>query len=1290
MPRSALIADDESRLGMECPPAEGEELGGPEQGLSQEMAAGDQEPEEEGRRPQVLPAPQSVSMQEREVHELTHIPYRSWCRYCVRGRGRNTQHRRQGDEDRRKGTPRVSMDYFFMSTVDQAASENPILVMLEESTGERYARAVGHKGLGQDGERNWLIKDLSDQLKAWGHAGGEGGQLIIKTDGENSIVSIRDALARYHGGRVIPEAPPRGESQSNGAIEEAGKTVREYFRVLKEHVEHKTGFKVTGADVLTPWMIRWAAELYSRYAIGRDGLTPYERRRGRRCAIPVAAFGERVWYKELRQHHERRDKMESEWFEGLWLGHSRNSNEHLVGTSRGVVKAYSIKRRAEDERWNRPFIEETRGTPQQPDPARAGLAIPISVRFDAQVPEDETPDAAAQGETQRQIRRMRITEALLKQHGFTEGCEGCRFRRAGLGETRPHTEVCRSRIEAAMSGDDAGKRALEEQRQRLERRRAEQIEQTKSKVAAETEATSEVPRVNPERAQNTSAGCSNRGARSGEDPAVAQFESTGHDSDVNPAENPSGSGAAMSDGGESPRGVGNAEHSQFVERRGRSRSPKRARAGSTRARERSSSGGSGRSPCVRGPSAPNQGIGQNMDCSESSAVKRQASDNEPEPKRTKQQDLGTDMDVSLDCLRRNRSRNDMPLVDSECSGLQSLRKLITVGPNTQISAEEAPQEETNCSWSMAWDDTTGEELDPKEVAKARSKEMDYVRDRGVWRKVPRSLAVRNGWKIIPTRWIDVNKGDHLEPNYRSRLVAKEFNDGAQEGLFAGTPPLEALRLLLSDAATSTKDNETGQKVIMLNDVARAFFEAPMTRTVCVELPEEARAKGEDDMVGLLKLSLYGTRDAAANFQSEVRRFMQREGFTQSKYNPQIYWHRGRDIKTIVHGDDFISSAQPDDAKWLQERLGGRFEIKTNIIGSREGMAQEHRVLGRILRVTSSGWEMEADPRHAELLIKGLRLDTANGVKSPGEEPRAWVMEENAVPLSSAQSKEYRAMAARANYLAQDRTDIQFAAKECCRGMANPTHGDLKALRRLARYLICVPRVVWQFVFQARPDRIRVYSDSDWAGCRRTARSTSGGVAMLGAHCLRSYSVTQKFVTLSSGEAELMAMVKATTEAIGLTQLAAGWGIDLQASVFVDSTAALAVTNRKGCGKLRHVRIGYLWIQELAEADTVLFAKVRGEVNPADIATKHLVPAKREQLIPLISQVALEGEAKSRLRLAMIARGVDPYSRSIPGILGTVRTCGLGPSSEGECLNTQSLLCARSLTFAQKGPLVSPA
>ena len=218
---------------------------------------------EEGRAPRVLRGPQRVTKEEVEEHEVTHTPYRAWCRYCVRGRGRNAPHAR-GKDGKDTKTPRISLDYFFMSSVDEAASSNPLLVMLDESTGEKYARAVGQKGLGMEGAMDWLIKDLSDELKSWGHAGGEGGHILVKTDGERSIKAVREALAQYHGGKVVPDVPPCGESQSNGAIEEAGKKVREYARVLKEHVEDKAQIQLGSADTLISWIIRWSAMICSR------------------------------------------------------------------------------------------------------------------------------------------------------------------------------------------------------------------------------------------------------------------------------------------------------------------------------------------------------------------------------------------------------------------------------------------------------------------------------------------------------------------------------------------------------------------------------------------------------------------------------------------------------------------------------------------------------------------------------------------------------------------------------------------------------------------------------------------------------------------------------------------------------------------------------------------------------------------------------------------------------------------------------------------------------------------
>ena len=169
-------------------------------------------------------------------------------------------------------------------------------------------------------------------------------------------------------------------------------------------------------------------------------------------------------------------------------------------------------------------------------------------------------------------------------------------------------------------------------------------------------------------------------------------------------------------------------------------------------------------------------------------------------------------------------------------------------------------------------------------------------------------ALRRGFNLVKGRWIDVNKGESTNWKYRSRYVEKEFNTGDEDGLFfASTPPLEALPLIISDAATRDQEED---KIIMVSDVWRGrFFEAPERRTICAELLEEETHEGDD--VGLLLQSLYGTSDASANFQEEVRKVLSKAGFKRGKYNPSTYYHEKVGIKAVVYGDDFISLGEKE-------------------------------------------------------------------------------------------------------------------------------------------------------------------------------------------------------------------------------------------------------------------------------------------------------------------------------------------------------------------------------------------
>ena len=185
--------------------------------------------------------------------------------------------------------------------------------------------------------------------------------------------------------------------------------------------------------------------------------------------------------------------MESEWREGLWLGHSRRSNEAIIGTREGVVRAYAVQRMDEESRWDAKYLQEMKGTPQQPDPLRPGLTIPIKVNIDPPHEDPPAPEGPAD-KCDRQIRRMRITGVMLQKYGYTEGCDGCRYKRAGMREAGPLTEVCRRRIGEAMMGDETGRRKKEEDDERVNWRLAEKM----GKIFREKQETAETVEKEPE------------------------------------------------------------------------------------------------------------------------------------------------------------------------------------------------------------------------------------------------------------------------------------------------------------------------------------------------------------------------------------------------------------------------------------------------------------------------------------------------------------------------------------------------------------------------------------------------------------------------------------------------------------------------------------------------------------------------------------------------------------------------------------------------------------------------
>ena len=271
------------------------------------------------------------------------------------------------------------------------------------------------------------------------------------------------------------------------------------------------------------------------------------------------------------------------------------------------------------------------------------------------------------------------------------------------------------------------------------------------------------------------------------------------------------------------------------------------------------------------------------------------------------------------------------------------------------------------------------------------------------------------------------------------------------------------------------------------------------------------------------------------------------------------------------------------------------------------------------------------------------MDKAKPLSTPGVDGKEEDDREGELPLDPERSKQYRSLVARLNYLAADRPDMQYSVKELCRDMATPSEGSWRRLERACRFLIGTPRLVWKFDLQNPVSVVDTFSDANWAGCRKARKSTSGGAMVVGTHLIKTYSKTQATIARSSAESELYAIVRATSESLGMITLLDDLGSEFQARIHMDATAAQGVIDRQGISKIRHLDVNALWLQEQLARERAPITKVLGTKNGADLMTKNVdgplmtEHCKRLMLEPREGRSHKAAELQSFGKAARVAR-----------------------------------------------------
>ena len=233
----------------------------------------------------------------------THIPYKKWCPFCVKGKRVAEPHRveKEKEKEEKKGTT-IGIDYMWQKgethrekkegKIINEGGSMPTIVM--SFAGEESDKWVAAFVVPAKGPEDYAIDAVGKEIEQSGLT-----KMNIKSDQEPALVDLIRAVKRERGESIEvmkPEHSPVGESQSNGRVERTIRTVQAQVRTLKLMVESKYKTVVDQESAILPWLVKYAATLINIASVGKDGRTPFERRSGRKWKKALPTFGECIWW----------------------------------------------------------------------------------------------------------------------------------------------------------------------------------------------------------------------------------------------------------------------------------------------------------------------------------------------------------------------------------------------------------------------------------------------------------------------------------------------------------------------------------------------------------------------------------------------------------------------------------------------------------------------------------------------------------------------------------------------------------------------------------------------------------------------------------------------------------------------------------------------------------------------------------------------------------------------------------------------------------------------------------
>ena len=511
--------------------------------------------------------------------------------------------------------------------------------------------------------------------------------------------------------------------------------------------------------------------------------------------------------------------------------------------------------------------------------------------------------------------------------------------------------------------------------------------------------------------------------------------------------------------------------------------------------------------------------------------------------------------------------------------LSSLDYLLLTDSGEPECYEEAVQVSESAKWKVAMQE-----------------EMDSLHSNGTWQlsQLPAGKqALHNKWVFRLKQESDGKK------RYKARLVVKGFQqkEGIDFGeIFSPVVKHSTIRMVLNIVAAENLFLEQ-------LDVKTAFLHGDLDEEIYMKQPVGFIVKGKEKMVCRLKKSLYGLKQAPRQWYKKFDGFMLQSGYHRCNADHCCYFKRfeASYIILLLYVDDMLVAGSCfQEINRLKQQLATVFAMK-DLGAARQilGMRISRDMAQRTLRLSQA--------EYIERVLRRFNMQSAKAVGTPlgshfrlsqGQSPKgdAEIDYMAKVPYASAiGSLMYAAVCTR--------PDISHAVGVVSRFASNPGKEHWEAVKWVMRYLRGSTDL--PLCFGRSKLTVQGFVDADFAGDQDTRKSTTGYVFMVGSTAVSWVSRLQKIVTLSTTEAEYVAVTEAAKEMIWLNGFMEELGLKQEDGVlFCDSQSAIHLAkNPVFHARTKHIDLRYHFIRSLLEEGSLLLVKILGSKNPADMLTK---------------------------------------------------------------------------------------